>query len=162
MKAQSVCTVKRAKKIIGGVWVFACCYTCPWLGLTTTEPIHYRGYTHVEMCTFKLSRKEYLGYFFADIVVFYLVPLLLSCVLYGLIARVLFNGQFTKCPEVCKHDNQSVDPSKSSRVQVNVNYILQLFLNYFLCMFLSLQSISVGLQSQSLRLKLLKNHFPLA
>ncbi len=59
------------------------------------------------------------GYFFADIVVFYLVPLLLSCVLYGLIARVLFNGHFNKYPEVCRHDNQSsVDPTKSSRVQV--------------------------------------------
>ena len=118
MKAQSVCTVQRAKKIIVGVWAFACCYTCPWLGLTTTEPIYYRGYTSVEMCTFKLSRQEYLVYYFTDIIVFYLVPLLLSCVLYGLIARVLFTSHFNKCPEVCKHDNQSVDPTKSSRVQV--------------------------------------------
>ena len=59
------------------------------------------------------------GYFFTDIVVFYLVPLLLSCVLYGLIARVLFTGHFNKYPEVCRHDNQSsLDPTKSSRVQV--------------------------------------------
>lgn len=60
MKAQSVCTVKRAKKIILGVWAFAFCYSAPWLGLTTTEPINYKGYHPVEMCTFKLSRKEYL------------------------------------------------------------------------------------------------------
>ena len=64
------------------------------------------------------------GYFFADIVVFYLVPLLLSCVLYGLIARVLFNGHFNKYPEVCRHDNQSsVDPTKSSRVQVRFTIV---------------------------------------
>lgn len=119
MKAQSVCTVKRAKKIVGGVWAFAFCYSSPWLGLTITEPIHYKGFQTVERCAMKLSREEYLGYFFADIVVFYLVPLLISCVLYGLIARVLFNGHFNKYPEVCRHDNQSsVDPTKSSRVQV--------------------------------------------
>ncbi|KAI9556482.1 TRH-like receptor [Daphnia sinensis] len=119
MKAQSVCTVKRAKKIVGGVWAFAFCYSSPWLGLTITEPIHYKGFQTVERCAMKLSREEYLGYFFADIVVFYLVPLLISCILYGLIARVLFNGHFNKYPEVCRHDNQSsVDPTKSSRVQV--------------------------------------------
>ncbi len=59
------------------------------------------------------------GYFFADIVVFYMVPLLISCVLYGLIARVLCTDNFKKCPELCRHDNQgSVDMKKSSRVQV--------------------------------------------
>lgn len=60
MKAQSVCTVKRAKKIVGGVWAFAFCYSSPWLGLTITEPIHYRGFQTVERCTMKLSRQEYL------------------------------------------------------------------------------------------------------
>ena len=60
MKAQRVCTVKRAKKIIVGVWIFAFCYSAPWLGLTTTDPIIYKGHQTVEMCTFKLSRKEYL------------------------------------------------------------------------------------------------------
>jgi hypothetical protein len=44
MKAQSVCTVKRAKKIVGGVW----------------EPIHYKGFQIVERCAMKLSRQEYL------------------------------------------------------------------------------------------------------
>jgi len=61
MKAKSICTVKRAKKIIVGVWIFAFCYSSPWLGLTTTEPIMYKGHQQaVEMCTFKLSRQEYL------------------------------------------------------------------------------------------------------
>ena len=60
MKAQSVCTVKRAKKIVGGVWAFAFCYSSPWLGLTVTEPIHYKGFQIVERCAMKLSRQEYL------------------------------------------------------------------------------------------------------
>lgn len=60
MKAQSVCTVKRAKKIVGGVWAFAFCYSSPWLGLTVTEPIHYKGFQTVERCAMKLSRQEYL------------------------------------------------------------------------------------------------------
>jgi hypothetical protein len=62
MKAQSVCTVKRAKKIVGGVWAFAFCYSSPWLGLTVTEPIHYKGFQTVERCAMKLSRQEYLVY----------------------------------------------------------------------------------------------------
>jgi len=118
MKAQSVCTVQRAKKIIAGVWAFATCYTVPWLGLTKTEPLEYIGLEPLERCVFKLSRQEYLGYYLADLIVFYLVPLMLSCVLYGLIARVLFTSHINKCPELYKHDNQSVDPTKSSRVQV--------------------------------------------
>ena len=119
MKAQSVCTVHRAKNIIIVVWLFACLYTLPWLlWLTKTTTIYYRGYTDVEMCDFKLSREAYLGFYFADIVVFYVVPLVLSCILYGLIAQVLFNGHFSKYPEVSKPNNQTVDPTKSSRVQV--------------------------------------------
>lgn len=117
MKAQSVCTVERAKKIITFCWLFAFCYTCPWLGLTKVEKSPYRGFSSVESCTFKLSRQEYLGYFFADIIVFYLIPLLLSCVLYGLIAKVLYKGNFNKNLEGNK---QSVDPIKGSRVQVRL------------------------------------------
>ena len=50
MKAQSVCTVQRAKKIIAGVWAFATCYTVPWLGLTKTEPLEYIGLEPLERC----------------------------------------------------------------------------------------------------------------
>ncbi|XP_076355449.1 thyrotropin-releasing hormone receptor-like [Tachypleus tridentatus] len=92
MKAQLVCTVNRAKKIIIGVWLFACLYCSPWLFLTKTVPLYYRGHENMETCTFALSREHYLGYFFADLVLFYIFPLLLSCVLYGLIARILFTN----------------------------------------------------------------------
>ncbi|KAF4522506.1 hypothetical protein B566_EDAN002591 [Ephemera danica] len=70
--------------------MFAVLYCSPWLGLTITKPLIYRGEPPARCCDFKLPREEYLAYFFADLIVFYLIPLLLSCVLYSLIARVLF------------------------------------------------------------------------
>ncbi|XP_071442815.1 thyrotropin-releasing hormone receptor-like, partial [Hetaerina americana] len=90
MRAQAMCTVSRAKKITLGVWAFATLYCSPWLGLTETKPLKYRGHPEVSYCDFKRPRQEYLAYFFADLVVFYVIPLLISCVLYILIARVLF------------------------------------------------------------------------
>ncbi|RWS09772.1 thyrotropin-releasing hormone receptor-like protein, partial [Dinothrombium tinctorium] len=96
MRAQQVCTVHRAKRIIAGVWIFACIYCSPWIFLTKVEPIYYKGYSNIETCTFALSRKHYLGIFFTDLILFYVFPLLLSCVLYGLIARILFTNTIPK------------------------------------------------------------------
>ncbi|XP_076373287.1 thyrotropin-releasing hormone receptor-like [Tachypleus tridentatus] len=122
MKAQMVCTVNRAKKIIIGVWVFACLYCSPWLFLTKTVPIYYIGHADVETCTFALSREHYLGYFFADLVLFYIIPLLLSCVLYGLIARILFTNELNKGRGNENETNSISDWKKtnnnSARVQV--------------------------------------------
>ncbi|XP_013772475.1 thyrotropin-releasing hormone receptor-like [Limulus polyphemus] len=120
MRAQMVCTVSRAKKIIIGVWVFACIYCSPWLFLTKIKSIFYKGYSNKETCTFALSRKHYLGYFFADLIIFYILPLLLSCILYSLIARILFSNEIPKNPEngsnqasVSKRTN-----SMNARIQV--------------------------------------------
>ncbi len=43
----------------------------------------------VETCSFRLKRNstEYLIMFFCDLLLFYVIPLLLSMVLYALIAR---------------------------------------------------------------------------
>lgn len=116
MKAQTVCTVKRAKKIILGVWLFACSYCSPWLGLTTTAAVYYKGHENIETCTFALSRHHYRSYFFADIILFYVVPLLLSCVLYGLMARVLFTSNFSS--KANGTDSKKSNTNSSSRVQV--------------------------------------------
>ncbi|KAG0415690.1 hypothetical protein HPB47_007148 [Ixodes persulcatus] len=115
MKAQTVCTVKRAKKIILGVWLFACSYCSPWLALTTTEAVYYKGHENIETCTFALSRHHYRSYFFADIILFYVVPLLLSCVLYGLMARVLFQSNFSA--KANGTDSKKSASNSSSRVQ---------------------------------------------
>ncbi|MCL4135246.1 UNVERIFIED_CONTAM: hypothetical protein GTU68_028788 [Idotea baltica] len=108
MKAQTVCTTERAKKITLIVWVFAIGYCAPWLFLTKVEPMNYDVSYQTQQCTFKLSREQYLYYYFLDFIVFYIIPLVLSCVLYTLIARILFT------PDVgcninsaqCSHDNR--------------------------------------------------------
>ncbi|KAK2148294.1 hypothetical protein LSH36_504g02013 [Paralvinella palmiformis] len=98
MKAQTMCTVRRAKRIIVALWVFGLCYCAPWLGLTTTYVKAYRGGVHIEVCTFKLERDSYLTYYMADLVIFYVVPLLLTCILYGLIARILASSTLAATP----------------------------------------------------------------
>ncbi|XP_043236634.1 thyrotropin-releasing hormone receptor-like [Amphibalanus amphitrite] len=90
LKARTICTVSRAKRIILAVWVFAFLYCIPWVFLTKVSPVRYIGVSDVQQCTFKLTRQAYLGYFFADIVLFYVVPLLVSSVLYTRIAVVVF------------------------------------------------------------------------
>ncbi|CAG2180424.1 unnamed protein product, partial [Oppiella nova] len=56
MKAQKICTVHRAKRIIMGVWMFAFLYCGPWLFLTKTQKIYYKGHEDVETCIFSTSR----------------------------------------------------------------------------------------------------------
>lgn len=129
MKAQIVCTVSRAKKIILGVWIFACIYCSPWLFLTKTQPLRYKGVEDRETCTFALSRKNYLGYFFADLILFYILPLLLSCVLYGLIARVLFSRDIQKNTNgksnglVSAQESKSSNNGTSARAQVGRDFM---------------------------------------
>ncbi|GFR20868.1 thyrotropin-releasing hormone receptor [Trichonephila clavata] len=127
MKAQFICTVQRAKKIIYGVWIFACIYCSPWLFLTKTAPIYYKGYENMETCTFALSRNLYVGYFLADLVLFYILPLILSCVLYSLIARILFSNEIPKTPgkkngnaaNLNSGDSKKTSSSMNARVQVS-------------------------------------------
>ncbi|XP_013780061.1 thyrotropin-releasing hormone receptor-like [Limulus polyphemus] len=124
MRAQMVCTVSRAKKIIVGVWVFACLYCFPWFFLTKIEPIFYKGYSNRETCTFALSRKHYLGYFFSDLVLFYVFPLLLSCVLYSLIARILFSNEIPKNPG--NNTSRSSDSKRTSSMNARVQVVKML------------------------------------
>ncbi|XP_042858366.1 thyrotropin-releasing hormone receptor-like [Penaeus japonicus] len=116
MKAQTVCTVERAKKITLLVWLFAVCYCAPWLFLTQVVPLKYAVDYPTQECTFKLSRDQYLYYYFLDFVVFYVVPLLLSCVLYSFIARILFTSQIPKNPTLNGHHQKRT--ATSARVQV--------------------------------------------
>lgn len=45
--------------------------------------------TTIESCTFSLPRHHYVVYYVADLVLFYVTPLLVACVLYALIGRTL-------------------------------------------------------------------------
>lgn len=90
MKAHKMCTLGRAKRITLAVWAFACVYCSPWIfGLTTTRPLKYQGFPDFMECAFQRPRNEYLFVFFTDLVMFYVIPLILSCILYYFISRSL-------------------------------------------------------------------------
>ncbi|ESN96646.1 hypothetical protein HELRODRAFT_68111 [Helobdella robusta] len=86
MKARIICTVSRAKKIIGMVWLFGAIYCAPWLFLTETRS---KLLTFTYECSFKLKRHQYNIYYMSDLVIFYMVPLIGTSLLYCLIARAL-------------------------------------------------------------------------
>uniref|UniRef100_A0A3Q2D4J5 Thyrotropin-releasing hormone receptor n=1 Tax=Cyprinodon variegatus TaxID=28743 RepID=A0A3Q2D4J5_CYPVA len=83
IKAQTVCTVSRAKRIIAGVWIFTCIYCMLWFFL-----VGHDG--HVQ-CGYRVKRELYLPIYLIDFTIFYVTPLLLAIVLYGLIARVFMS-----------------------------------------------------------------------
>ncbi|MBN3315855.1 TRFR protein, partial [Atractosteus spatula] len=89
IKAQFLCTLSRAKKIIVVVWAFTSFYCVMWFYLSDTKEIHYADVT-VVTCAYKVSRNLYLPIYFLDFAIFYVVPLTLATILYGLIARILF------------------------------------------------------------------------
>lgn len=97
MLAHKLCTVRRAKRIILYVWLFATAYCGPWLFLTKVEPLYYIGIeAEYVTCKFALNREHYKGYFLTDMVLFYILPLLMSCVLYALIARILYQNNILR------------------------------------------------------------------
>lgn len=92
MRAQTLCTISRARRIISCLWVFGLVYCAPWLGLTTVRERTFADGTTIEQCDFRLERRHYLTYYVADLVIFYVIPLMLTCILYGLIARILYRS----------------------------------------------------------------------
>ncbi|XP_044126684.1 thyrotropin-releasing hormone receptor-like [Bufo gargarizans] len=95
MKAQTVCTVSRAKRIIAVVWVFTCIYCMLWFFLVD---IQVNRNQHVE-CGYKVSRNLYLPIYFTDFAIFYVIPLFVATILYGLIGRILFLSPIPSHPE---------------------------------------------------------------
>lgn len=95
MRAQTVCTVSRAKRIIAGVWSLTCVYCLQWFFLVDMQV----GADGTLQCGYKVSRSLYLPVYLIDFAIFYVVPLLLAIVLYGLIARILYLSPLPNCPE---------------------------------------------------------------
>ncbi|KAK2844191.1 hypothetical protein Q5P01_010850 [Channa striata] len=89
IKAQFLCTLSRAKRIIMLVWALTSLYCVMWLFLSDTKKLVYDNVVLVS-CAYKVSRSHYLPVYFTDFAVFYVLPLILATVLYGLIARILF------------------------------------------------------------------------
>ncbi|XP_036389902.1 thyrotropin-releasing hormone receptor-like [Megalops cyprinoides] len=89
IKAQFICTVSRAKKIIACVWIFTSLYCIMWFFLVdTNETVYADGV--VVRCGYRVSRNLYMPIYFLDFTLFYVIPLVVATVLYGLIARILF------------------------------------------------------------------------
>lgn len=125
MKAHKMCTLGRAKKITRIVWMFAILYCSPWFGLIATRPLRYRGYPTISECVFTRPRNEYLAYFFADLLMFYVIPLLLSCVLYALITRTLLKRESARSPgQLTAAISMECNKIASSKSQVSVFNIL--------------------------------------
>nr|CAD12657.1 thyrotropin-releasing hormone receptor 2 [Xenopus laevis] len=95
MRAKTVCTVSRAKRIIAIVWIFTSIYCMLWFFLVD---IHVNKSQQVE-CGYKVSRNLYLPIYLADFAIFYVTPLLVATILYGLIGRILFLSPIPQHPE---------------------------------------------------------------
>lgn len=89
IKAQLLCTVSRAKRIISSLWLFTSLYCLMWFFLVDTTQVTFSDGAQVS-CGYRVSRSLYMPIYFLDFAVFYIIPLGLATVLYGLIARILF------------------------------------------------------------------------
>lgn len=98
IKAQFLCTLSRAKKIIMLVWALTSVYCVMWLFLSDTKKLVYDNVVLLS-CAYKVSRTHYLPIYFTDFAVFYVLPLMLATVLYGLIARILFLNPLPSHPK---------------------------------------------------------------
>nr|XP_055029734.1 thyrotropin releasing hormone receptor 2 isoform X2 [Misgurnus anguillicaudatus] len=119
MRAQTVCTVSRAKRIIAGVWAFTCVYCMLWLFLVDIQ-VDPEGRVQ---CGYRVSRDLYLPIYLIDFAIFYVIPLLLAIALYGLIARILYlnplphppNSGTVTAPTLRRSCKDPADASKAGR-----------------------------------------------
>ncbi|KAM7176619.1 thyrotropin-releasing hormone receptor [Macrochelys suwanniensis] len=98
IKAQFLCTFSRAKKIIIFVWAFTSIYCTLWFFLLDLNTIVYKD-TVIVSCGYKVSRSYYSPIYMMDFGIFYVVPMILATVLYGLIARILFLNPIPSDPK---------------------------------------------------------------
>ncbi|XP_048880711.1 thyrotropin-releasing hormone receptor-like [Brienomyrus brachyistius] len=98
MKAQFLCTLSRAKRITVVVWALTSLYCVMWFYLADTKEDFNGNFTIVK-CEYKITRNLYLPIYFADYAVFYVFPLILATILYGLIARILFLNPLPSDPK---------------------------------------------------------------
>ncbi|KAL6099488.1 trhr [Pungitius sinensis] len=113
IKAQFLCTLSRAKKIILVVWAFTSLYCVMWFYLSDIQQLVYDNVTIIA-CGYRVPRKFYLPIYFFDFAVFFVVPLLLSAVLYGLIGRILFLNPLPSDPKDKKKKMKKNAPSNGA------------------------------------------------
>uniref|UniRef100_A0A8D0BSH1 Thyrotropin-releasing hormone receptor n=1 Tax=Salvator merianae TaxID=96440 RepID=A0A8D0BSH1_SALMN len=126
MKAQTMCTVSRAKRIIAFVWVLTAVYCTLWFFLVDVSV----SKTQQLECGYKVSRNLYLPIYLLDFAVFFVIPLLLAMVLYGLIGKVLFHSPLphhpTALPERCgvRSGKDHLPPTLPAPVSLQVTKML--------------------------------------
>ncbi|KAM7038146.1 thyrotropin-releasing hormone receptor-like [Acridotheres tristis] len=98
IKAQLLCTVSRARRIIASLWLFTSLYCLMWFFLVDTTQVTFSDGAQV-ICGYRVSRSLYMPIYFLDFAVFYVIPLGLATVLYGLIARILFVSPLPGTPQ---------------------------------------------------------------
>ncbi|XP_066481716.1 LOW QUALITY PROTEIN: thyrotropin-releasing hormone receptor-like [Tiliqua scincoides] len=123
IKAQLLCTVARAKRIIACVWLFTSLYCLMWFFLVDTSQVMFADGTQVN-CGYRVSRNLYMPIYFLDFTIFYVIPLGLATVLYGLIARILFMNPLPATPQhasrLSKHES-SISTSSSMKLSCRGN-----------------------------------------
>ncbi|TNN46167.1 Thyrotropin-releasing hormone receptor [Liparis tanakae] len=118
IRAQFLCTLSRAKRIILLVWTLTSAYCVMWLFLADTKKLAYDNVVLLS-CAYKVSRSYYLPVYFTDFAAFYVLPLMLATVLYGLIARILFVNPLPADPAGGTKKNATVEPNSSDQRQTN-------------------------------------------
>ncbi|NWW30890.1 TRFR protein, partial [Panurus biarmicus] len=98
IKAQLLCTVSRARRIIASLWLFTSLYCLMWFFLVDTTQVTFSDGAQV-ICGYRVSRSLYMPIYFLDFAFFYVIPLGLATVLYGLIARILFVSPVPGTPQ---------------------------------------------------------------
>ncbi|XP_026553569.1 thyrotropin-releasing hormone receptor-like [Pseudonaja textilis] len=98
IKAQLLCTVARAKRIIAVLWLCTSLYCLMWFFLVDTSKAMFADGTQVS-CGYRVSRNLYMPIYFLDFTIFYVIPLGLATILYGLIARILFMNPLPATPQ---------------------------------------------------------------
>lgn len=109
--AKYICTVKRAIIIILLIWLFSLIYNSPWLWFVSLLPMNDNGLESVHQCTFNRHRNElvYKLMYILDICFFYLMPLLLSLILYSKMALALLHDKhFSQIPRNIKNAQTKV------------------------------------------------------
>ncbi|XP_061902219.1 thyrotropin-releasing hormone receptor b [Entelurus aequoreus] len=114
IRAQSLCTLARAKRIIVLVWSLTSVYCVMWFYLADLQLLVYDNVT-VATCGYRVPRKLYLPVYFFDFGVFFAVPLLLSAVLYGLIGRILFLNPLPSDARARQGDHHHDDAGKKKK-----------------------------------------------
>ncbi|KAL8195066.1 UNVERIFIED_CONTAM: hypothetical protein K2H54_046251 [Gekko kuhli] len=120
MKAQAMCTVSRAKRIIAFLWGLTAVYCLLWFFLVDINV----GQSRQVECGYKVSRNLYLPIYLLDFALFFVTPLFLATVLYGLIGRVLFRGPVPHQPAALNKrcgDLNGKEKNGSSRTSMPVS-----------------------------------------